>query len=36
MNEPYHLLTKIPFAALLIWQPESMDQIFKDGSRNNF
>ena len=36
MNEPYRLLTKIPFAALLIWQPESMDQIFKDGSRNNF
>ena len=22
MNEPYHLLTKIRFAALLIWQPK--------------
>ena len=22
MNEPYHLLTKIRFAALLTWQPE--------------
>ena len=36
MNEPYHLLTKIRFAALLTWQPEILDQIFKDGSRNNF
>ena len=36
MNEPYHLLTKTWFAALLIWQPEIFVQIFKDGSRENF